>query len=222
MEEFMVSFRHFWSEWGPFIAVYLIPTIITGLSVSPKTQEAAGWVAKIWGFVKKILAIFSVATFKDEPGTFQVPVANKNLKAMVKKGGKGAVSLLLIGGLILSQSGCCTWTGTCESKAGKIVTEVVNCAKESIKSQAFHLLPAVAAIITGGAPNWKDQLDSLKAMGWEALACALSQVSQELLAMSNPPENFSAGREQLKEIAKAKSDLSKIDEYIKENNTSVK
>lgn len=81
---------------------------------------------------------------------------------------------------LLSMSSCCVFRGDCTSKPGQIATMVVNCATESIKQIAMHLVPAVIAIITGGAPDWMAQLDSLKSFGLEALACSLQQAGQEI------------------------------------------
>lgn len=84
--------------------------------------------------------------------------------------------------IALAMSSCCAWTHSCaeDDVIGQITTQVIDCTVDTVGSLAPHLIPAVIAIITGGAPNWKEQLDNLTGMGLDALACALQQAGQEL------------------------------------------
>ena len=64
----------FWAAYGEWITVALIPTIVAGLTISPSTKEAAGWVQKIWNGIKTVMNFLSVLTHKDQAGTFQLPL----------------------------------------------------------------------------------------------------------------------------------------------------
>jgi len=48
------------------VLVAVLPSVIVGLSNSPKTAGLAG-------YLKVVLQVFSVLTHKDEPGTFKLP-----------------------------------------------------------------------------------------------------------------------------------------------------
>jgi hypothetical protein len=234
MSQFMHKFGEFWGAWGPWISIGLIPTIIAGLSISPKTRPSAGTVEKIWNVFKQFLSALSLLTFKDQPGTFQAPLKlGKLRRKKVKESGEtksgggtdpgcaAGILLLLVLTVTPILPGCCALTGSCKEgdTAGQIATGVIDCAKEAIKSQAAHLLPTIMAILVGGAPNWQAQLDSLKAMGIDAGACALATASTQLLALSvpDPNEGMTAGPEKLKARAKAKSDAQKAEDYLKAN-----
>lgn len=74
------NIRDFWANYGEWMTLALIPTIVAGLTISPKTAPAAGWVTKIWDGVKIVMGFLSVLTHKDQAGTFKLP-----LKPAVKK-----------------------------------------------------------------------------------------------------------------------------------------
>lgn len=69
----------FWEAYGPWIGAALIPTIITGLSLSPKTEKAIPWINKAWDAFKKLMDVLSVLSHKDKLGTFQAPLNVKKL-----------------------------------------------------------------------------------------------------------------------------------------------
>ncbi len=196
------GFGEFMKTWGPWITTALIPTLIVGLSQSPKTQGAVAW-------LKYVLQFLSFVTPKDVPGTFKLPltpasqhpatlptkeeykmtVAKMNSPKATEKASGGtpptAMVVLLIG-LLGSQLGLngCSWV-TSIGKGSK--DGVVNCGVEAVMSNAANLITTVRAILTGGAVNWQEQLDALKAMGEDALACALYVVGDQLLKESVPP-----------------------------------
>lgn len=181
MQEFMDKLSDFWAEWGPWISFALIPTIITGLSVSPKTEKAAGTVQKIWNTVKKFLDVLSVAKFKDAPGTFQAPLKVTKLAPKKKnpesKSGPGCAALVLLLGLSAMQPACSQI-----KNAGSEAADVVfDCTVAAVQSSAAQLLPAIVAILTGSAPNWKQMLEAFtKEFGSDAVACALQNAASEL------------------------------------------
>ncbi len=76
----------FWATYGEWMTVAMIPTVIAGLTISPKTKPATTWVTKSWDVVKMIMGFLSVLTHKDQPGTFQLPLkAGKAIKKVRKK-----------------------------------------------------------------------------------------------------------------------------------------
>lgn len=218
----MESFRQFWQSWGPWISIALVPTIIAGLSVSPKTKEAAGFMTKAWNAFKSLLGVLSIATFKDQPGTFQLPL---KLGKLTKK--TPPTTALIVGlWLSLLSCGCCAWTHSCreDNHGGQAVTSAIDCTIAAVRSQMNHFAPTVMAILKGGAPDWQAQLDSLKKTGSDALACAIQQASMELLAMSTPPpgENAGASPEVLKARAEAAEAKKKATSYIATNKFTFK
>lgn len=64
----------FWAAYGEWITVALIPTVIAGLTISPRTEKAAGWIPKIWDTIKMVMGFLSLLTHKDQAGTFQLPL----------------------------------------------------------------------------------------------------------------------------------------------------
>ena len=183
----MQSLRTFWSTWGPWISLSLIPTIITGLSVSPKTSDAVPIIQKIWDVIKKFLDIFSVATFKDKPGTFQLPL--KLGKLFEKKSPlplpppPTATWLIFILALSLPQTGCCKLFGMC----GGTDQVLIDCTSQAVVSTGPKVLYLVKDILTGKGDGWSAKIwDLIKQFGRDAVACAMQKVGQELLA-SVPP-----------------------------------
>jgi hypothetical protein len=177
----MQSFRTFWATWGPWICLSLIPTIITGLSVSPKTAKAVPIIQKVWDALKSFLDMFSVATFKDKAGTFQLPL--KLGKLFTKNNTPPTVGLILIMALTLPQTGCCKLFGMCDGTDQALV----DCASQAALTNAPQLLPIVKGILTGQSEGWMGKIwDLIKEFGRDAVACAMQQVGQDLLA-SVPP-----------------------------------
>ena len=223
MSQFMSNFSDFWASWGPWISLLLVPTLITGLSISPKTAKAAGVVQQIWDGLLKILTLFSVATFKDQPGTFQLPL--KMGKLLPKKkassgepkdppmssGGPAGCAALLALSLAAgsTQPGCAWW----HSEEGqRIKNAVIDCSTEAIKSNSAHLLPVIMAILTGTAPNWDQQIEAFtKEMGRDAVACAMDMASRELLA-SVPASG--SGAELTPEAKAAQGGVTKARTYV--------
>lgn len=64
----------FWVSYGQWIGLALIPTVITGLTISAKTAKAAPVVQKIWDGIKIFMDFLSVVTHKDKMGTFKLPM----------------------------------------------------------------------------------------------------------------------------------------------------
>lgn len=174
MQNVMKALSHFWAVFGPWITVSLIPTIITGLSLSPKTAPEAAALQKAWDAVKKFLSFFSVATHKDEPGTFKPPL---NLGSLIKKkmppagpaGGCAAALLLIVFSMHTSACNAQWWksTGTAVGHAA------ADCTKSSIQAELPNLIPTVLTILAKPA-DWEKQLLALtKQFGQDELACAV-------------------------------------------------
>lgn len=177
MSAFLSTLAAWWVTWGPWIGAGLIPTIITGLSLSPKLAPEAGWVQKIWDTLKAMMGFLSVATPKDAPGTFQLPLKLGKLRK--KKVVPPAAAALLIISLGLATQDSCAWW----SKHGSAVEEAaVDCAVVATRDAAQDLLPAVLAILTGGSINWQEQVSAFgKQFGQDAVACALEMASNKLM-----------------------------------------
>lgn len=226
--------RIFWADWGPIFTLILIPSIITGLSKSPSTVGASKIVQQVWDVIKQVLSYISTTKFKDEPGTFQLPVltaARRTKKLMVAKKmmkaarrdtddtptpppgiGTAVLSILLLMSLFLQ--GCCAWTGTCTGKVGEIGNDIVDCGKASLKQSIANLIPTVLAIITGGSINWEQQLNSLVGLGGDALSCALVVVAQDIQSYSSAP---ATSEEEGKARAKSHADYLKAKSYLEKN-----
>lgn len=233
MSGFLESLRQFWASYGSWITVALIPTLITGLSLSPKTAPAAAAIQRVWDFIKQILSYFSFATFKNEAGTFQLPIIGgvkmtqklkserRMLKEMQQKkrdlDPPGGVMALVLVFIALANQGCCTWTGTCTDKAGQIGTEVVDCGQAALSTTILNLVPTVLAIVTGGAPNWSAQLDALAGVGKDALSCALAVVMRQIQDALMTPKAVDS-EEDLKERAKAAVAVEKGKSYLLQRN----
>jgi hypothetical protein len=167
------KFSEFWAAWGPWISVSLVPTIIVGLSVDPRTAAAKTAFEKGWNFFLKVLDALSVAKPKNRPGTFQLPL---KLGALVsKKDGTALVLIFALSGY--SMMGCAWLTST--GKETKNV--VVDCSIAAVQDNARALVPAIIGILTGGAVNWKEQVTVFaKEFGRDATACALTAALQRL------------------------------------------
>ena len=218
MQKFMEQFGEFWKVWGPWISISLIPTIIAGLSISPKTAPEAAFVSKAWGMIKQFLSFFSLATFKDDAGTFQAPkVLSVPFRMVFKKTPPPTALILFFVMGATTLSGCCAWTGTCgkDDVGGQVATGAINCGKAAIIKEIANLLPTVLAVLTGGAANWDTQLNALGGVGADALACAIQQATGQLLTKSTPPASApAAGPEVMKERAVAAEGAQKGNEYM--------
>jgi len=81
---------------------------------------------------------------------------------------------------------------------------IVDCTVQAVETHARFLLPAVIAILHGEAPNWSAQLDALKALGEDVLACTLAQAAMQLEAEAEGASTMPAGSpEALKAKAEA-------------------
>ena len=141
MQDLITTLTAFWTAWGPWITMFLVPTLLTGLSVSPKTKQAHTVVEKAWNGLKTVLQYLSIATFKDQPGTFQLPL---KMGALVKKaaknpdppGGPGACAALIIAvslGSLMNLSACHWWQG----ETGQQVKQgMIDCGKQAVMTNA--------------------------------------------------------------------------------------
>lgn len=201
----MQNFGEFWKTWGPWISVSLIPTLIAGLSVSPKTKPAANKFQSIWNGIKTILGMLSLVTHKDEPGTFQLPLKAGKIVKRKKKDktppstptGPGcAAGLIIIALGTGSTQSACSWFRSDTVK--DIGQGLIDCGIQAVQSNARSLLPTILAILTGKADNWKDQVEALaKEFGRDATACALRVASEELI--NSVPASGSADDPKVKE-----------------------
>lgn len=203
----------FWAAYGGWMATALIPTVIAGLTVSPKTKKAAGVVPKIWDTIKQLMGLLSVVTHKDQPGTFQMPLKLGKIAKKLKKNKQvpPAVMFFLIM-FSISQANCAWW-----NKHGEQVEDVgVNCATVSIKDAAMNILPAVLAILSGGSVSWNEQLNAFaKQFGQDSVACALEFASNKLMAEA-PMGVGSGSSESMEGVNKARSYMSSHHMKVKE------
>lgn len=187
MMEIWQAFLDFWALYGPWIATALIPTIVTGLSLSPKTAPGAPFVQKIWDKIKMVMDFLSVLTHKDKPGTFQLPLKVGKVISKSDNGSSGPAAALvfvvLFGSLYQVN---CDWITSGAKEGGKIA---IDCTVKSASEKAGDLLPAVMAILYG-ADSWKEQLSALgKDFGRDALACAIA-LAEERLFGQIPPQGM--------------------------------
>ena len=77
-----------------------------------------------------------------------------------------------------------------------IINGVIDCAFDSIESNAREIAGAVNRILVGNAEDWRDELSRLaRSAGAEALACAVEAFRREVMsspAASKDPELFRA------------------------------
>lgn len=66
METYANSAYALYKVWAPWILTSLVPSLIVGLSQSPKTKGAST-------LLKRALGLLSVVTHKDSAGTFKLP-----------------------------------------------------------------------------------------------------------------------------------------------------
>lgn len=216
MQELLDSIRTFWATWGSWIALSLIPTIITGLAVSPRTRPAVSWVQKIWDGIKQFLSVFSITTFKNEPGTFQLPL---KLNKLAKSDGEDrmvpppasrgpGVLMVVLAVSVGSQTACSSLSRTGE----KVKDVAVDCATEVVKTNVEQLWPVVQAVLVGAAPDWRKMLVGLmKEFGRDAVACALRETT--IIFQSKVS---AAGQEPSPDSQAAMSGLTKARTFIDE------
>lgn len=167
MSELWNKFGELLAVYGPWLSLSLIPSIITGLSLSPKTEAGATWLKNAWNKVKTVLDFLSILTHKDAPGTLQMPL--KLNKIMGPKPPAAMLAVIILFGSITGPG--CNWFKKTGGEVGDIV---VDCGERVISNKAGDLLPTVMDILMAGGSNWKSTLMSLaKQFGTEALACAV-------------------------------------------------
>ncbi len=219
----MDTIRSFWETWGPWISLALIPTLITGLSLSPKTKKYATWIGETWDKIKPGIALFSVATFKDQPGTFKAPLTtgiktDPEDKPLPPPAGPGCAAIVFVLMTSLSPTlASCAWLSSSGSKAKEVV---IDCTVEAVKANAAHLLPIVMAILTGTSPDWKKMLEGFtKELGRDAVACALNNAAIELQAKipAEGPGDDPEATKAVRGTQKARVFIAEKDWQFKEN-----
>lgn len=168
------NINSFWVTYGPWIGASLIPTIMTGLTLSAKTADAASAVEKIWGYIKQVMNFLSWATHKDVPGTFQAPLKLGKLR---KKPTTGAALLLVF---LLSPNSGCSWF---KSGTSAIASDIIDCAKaegQSLKDGrslivlALDIAAKISSVIKGGESALETAVtDLIKEYGEPIVACVL-------------------------------------------------
>lgn len=183
LNTFLTNFAAFWETYGAYIGAALIPTIITGLSLSPKTEKAGPLVQKIWDGIKMAMNFLSVLTHKDKPGTFQLPMKAGALLPKKPGDGGGAVALALV--LLVSSQASCSWW---QKNGGDVKKAAISCAKESVQSSAGGLMNTMVGILTGASEDsWRKQTASLaKSFGQDAVACATRLAMEKI---TNPVQS---------------------------------
>lgn len=125
------------------------------------------------GLVKR--AISAERAAKMEADTGDVPKVDEPPREI-----KGKSILLIPLALLLGTSSCVT--------AKKIAVDVGACAGPEVQTEVTNLLPAVTAILSGGAPDWSAQLTALESIGLPFVVCAVSAVVSDLQRkMPKPP-----------------------------------
>lgn len=184
LDTFLTNFAAFWETYGAYIGAALVPTIITGLSLSPSTEKAGPWVQKIWDGIKMVMNFLSVLTHKDKPGTFQLPMKAGALLPKKPGDGGGAAALILVAVFASSQVGCSWW----QKNGGDVKKAAISCAKDSIQSSAGGLMNTMVGILTGASDDsWRKQTSALaKSFGQDAVACATRLAMEKI---SNPVQS---------------------------------
>lgn len=168
------KFTAFWAAYGPWIGVALIPTIITGLSLSPKLAKDAPIVQKVWDTFKQIMGFLSVATPKDAVGTFQLPMKLGKLKK--KDVIPPATMLAMAFGITAAWHGL----NACSILSSKPIADIVDCTKQdqsAIEGGLAGLLP----LLTGGSVDWGTIESRAEALGATIGGCVLSDIVQQYM-----------------------------------------
>jgi hypothetical protein len=209
MQNFLNWLSAFFASYGPWILTALIPTIITGLSKSPKTAGAVTWVQKGANILKQVMDFLSVLTHKDVPGTFQMPLKLNRKKKGPPSVGPGCAAIMALALLASSSQSACGWIHS--DTVNDIKNSTIDCTIEAVKSNAASLLPVVMTIVTGSSGNWKQQLAAIgKEFGRDALACSLQMAAIDL------QENAKMGGASETYIEAAATALSKAHGYMAE------
>lgn len=213
MEAKLAVLVQFWKTISPWVLGSLIPSIITGLSLLPKTAGAGAT-------LKKFLALLSVLSFKDDDATFKAPLrvtAKKKSKKKVDNVGKdcaAGMALLLIVSLL---NGCVPG----QPKLENAKQAVIFCAATAVKNAVVSFLPTIISILTNQPVNWQAQLDALKGLEPEAVACATRAAIDQLKQEASAPTTPGAGLEEMKKRAKASNAAKLGEEYLKTLNVQI-
>ncbi len=217
------NFAAFWASYGPWIGAAIIPTIITGLTMSPKTAKAGPWVQKVWDGIKMVMDFLSVLTHKDKPGTFQLPLkADKVIEKVndkieekkeekkeeeeKKTGGGTGVLVFVFVAILGSQQGCAWWS----KNGGDVKEAAFNCAVEAAQDKARPLVLTMVGVLTGASDDtWKKQTKVLaKEFGKDAVACATRTALERI---TNPVQS-EEDPELMKATAMARARVLEIEE----------
>lgn len=106
----------------------------------------------------------------------------------------GFLTMVLVGGSIVialtSAAMSCAWIHNHPAVEADIKT-AIDCSVQAVRSEGVNLLPAVMAILAGAPADWEAELNALKVLGEDALACDLQQIAQQAtdasLKASRPP-----------------------------------
>lgn len=75
----------------------------------------------------------------------------------------------------------------------KVIVDAGVCASPAVVAEVANLLPAVTAILTGGAADWQAQLAALETVGVQFVVCAVEQAIHDLAARQGPAINTDRG-----------------------------
>lgn len=165
-----------WVTYGSWIGVSLIPTIIAGLSISPRTAPEAAVVQKVWGIIKQIMGIFSVATFKDAPGTFQLPLKLGKIKD--KASVINTMLFFLVLGGVVGYSGC-AWFVKDSKAVGNVV---LHCSGQEVTEKSGELVQVVLA--AAGTSSLEQIIEALvEKFSLDVAGCAVIS-SRDQVALS--------------------------------------
>lgn len=168
----------FAADAAPYLIAVAIPSLIAGLSASPKT---GGIVA----FLKSASRFLGVLTHADEPGTLKAPLGLGAIWKAFKAAAKGAAPLALVLILVASATGCASydaWLAKHPKSAG-----VLDCGKDWIVATLPTVLSDVTSALSGSSPDWV-ALGKLEVQdGIAAVKCAALKLMQPTAGGASNP-----------------------------------
>lgn len=179
----------------PWVQAALIPTIIVGLSLTPKTEGAVPVLQKIGNYIKQFLYILSVSGYKDENRGLKVPLYHYTHVRTAPKssGGPGCAALVLVlAASLMSVSGCSCWTQQqkMNTPACVIARQVVSCTGNAVMSGMGQVAVDIiqAYIQTNPKPDWHFLEQKLEGAGISDGGCIIAQIEADLgvKAMASP------------------------------------
>lgn len=173
MSSIFHSIVEFWISYGPWIGAALIPTVIAGLSLSPKTAATATLIGQVWSLIKQAMGLLSLATFKDQPGTFQLPL--KLGKVVSKKTSSTGIIALFF----LAHTSSCAWL---KSDAKSIGNTILHCAGQEVKDVASELVPTLITAVGSHTSFDKIVEGLINQFGLNIVGCAALDAKKELAA----------------------------------------